>query len=76
MKRVKFVYFKEDEGAKEYDVLSIKDMERYIEGFSVKGMDPVELQKLLDIQEKYEKALEPYMKYYRKFIKDRLKETK
>lgn len=69
MKQMKFTYLRE--GAfKEYEVLMLKDMGTAIEGLSIKGLPKEEVEKIVEIQRQYEEALAPYMKYYRKFLKN------
>jgi hypothetical protein len=70
-----FQYFKEGGERKDYELMIIKDMDSALEGISLHDMSKEDRTKVLDIQKKYEEALEPYMKSYRKFLKSKITKT-
>ena len=72
MKTSVFKYLKESGESKDYELMVIKDMKDAMEGISLHDMSKEDKVKVLDIQKKYEEALEPFMKYYRKFLKSKI----
>lgn len=72
MKTSTFKYLKESGEAKDYELMVIKDMKDALEGISLHDMSKEDRAKVVDIQKKYEEALEPYMKHYRKFLKSKI----
>jgi hypothetical protein len=73
MAKVKtFQYLKEEGKLKDYELLVIKDMETCLEGISIHDLSKDEKQKVIDIYNKFEEELQPYMKNYRKFLKTKI----
>jgi len=60
---------------KDYEVLVIKDMDTSIEGLSIHDLSEPEKKELLSIYEEFEKKLEKFMPYYRKFNKAQITKT-
>ncbi len=68
-----FTYLKENGGVKKYQILKIKDLDTVIEGVSLEALTEQEKEALVTAHAEYLKALQPYMKYYRKFLKSGIK---
>jgi hypothetical protein len=67
-----FQYLKETGERKDYELLVIKDEKETLEGISIHDLGKEDKEKVLDIYKKFEEALEPYMKHYRRFKKSHI----
>lgn len=70
-----FRYLKEAKEEKDYELMVIKEYDTALEGISMHDMTKADKEKVLAVQKQYEEALEPYMKYYRKFLKNKIIKT-
>jgi hypothetical protein len=72
MKTRAFRYLKEKGEIKDYDLLIIKEDDNYMEGVSMKDLSEIEKAKLIEIYKEFEEKLQPYMKNYRRFMKNKV----
>lgn len=72
MKIKDFKYKKDAEEEKEYNLLVLEEDEKYMSGINLSYLTEEEQEKVKKIQEDYEAALKPYMKYFRKFLKEKV----
>jgi len=72
MKIKDFKYKKDAEEEKEYNLLVLEEDEKYMSGINLSYLTEEEQEKVKKIQEDYEAALKPYMKSFRKFLKEKV----
>lgn len=72
MKIKDFKYKKDAEEEKEYNLLVLEEDEKYMSGINFRYLTEEEQEKVKKIQEDYEAALKPYMKSFRKFLKEKV----
>lgn len=72
MKIKDFKYKKDAEEEQEYNLLVLEEDEKYMSGINFRYLTEEEQEKVKKIQEDYEAALKPYMKSFRKFLKEKV----
>jgi hypothetical protein len=71
MKIHEFMYHKSDGLTKSYNVIPLKEDSTYIEGISIGDLNEEDATKVKKIFLEFESKLNPYMKNYRKFTKNK-----
>lgn len=71
MKILSLEYLKESIPLR-YEVVLLKETEKYLEGISIREMQDNEKKELISIILEFEKKLEPFMKKYRRFNKEKI----
>lgn len=71
MKIKEFTYEKKDYN-KDYSLLVLNEDSNYLKGISLNDLTEEEYVNLLEIQEEYEDRLEPFMKHFKQFKKEKI----
>lgn len=74
MKIRDFKYERRDGKVKDYSLMLINESETHMYGFDLKKLSEYEARQLKAIQEDYESKLKAFMRAYRSFIKENIKE--
>ena len=67
---MEFKYTKKNKEQRDCDVMILVDSENYIDGIDFTKLTEAEQKEVFKIQLEYEEKLKPYMKAYRKFLKE------
>ena len=70
MKQTVFNYTKKDGSKRDVDVMIMVDSETYVSGIDFTLLTKEEQKEVAHIQMDYEEKLKPYMKAYRKFLRE------
>lgn len=73
MKTKKFIYEKEDY-EKEYNIAVLNEDKEYIKGISLNNLSDNEREEFYRIQEEYECKLKPFMKAFKQFKVNKIKQ--
>ena len=72
MKRYSFLYEKKDGQQSEYDLMILNSTPERFYGIDLNKLSEDEQKQVIEIQEKYEEDMKPFMKAYRQFIKENI----
>ena len=72
MKRYNFLYEKKDGQQSEYDLMILNSTPERFYGIDLNKLSEDEQKQVIEIQEKYEEDMKPFMKAYRQFIKENI----